>query len=64
MAVSRRKAKQPEGNQALPNLKLRRKVLLGCLSVAASALVGAVFYRQVLETDFLQQQGEALPARR
>jgi cell division protein FtsI (penicillin-binding protein 3) len=59
MAVSRRKAKQPEGNQALPNLKLRRKVLLGCLSVAASALVGAVFYRQVLETDFLQQQGEA-----
>jgi cell division protein FtsI (penicillin-binding protein 3) len=27
--------------------------------VAALALVSAVFYRQVLETDFLRQQGEA-----
>jgi len=59
MAVSRRKTKHREGSPALPNLKLRRQVLLGGLSVAALALVGAVFYRQVLETDFLQQQGEA-----
>jgi cell division protein FtsI (penicillin-binding protein 3) len=51
--------RRPETERAPPNLKLRRQVLLGALSVAAFALVSAVFYRQVLEIDFLQKQGEA-----
>lgn len=59
MAFPKRRARRAETEHALPNLKLRRQVLLGGLSVAAVALVGAVFYRQVIETDFLQQQGEA-----
>lgn len=59
MASAKRRTRRPETERAPPNLKLRRQVLLGGLSVAALALVSAVFYRQVLETDFLQQQGEA-----
>jgi len=59
MASPRRRARRLETEQAPPNRKLRRQVLLGALSVAALALVSAVFYRQVLETDFLKQQGEA-----
>lgn len=48
-----------ETDQAQPNRRLRRRVLLGALSFAGLALVAAVFYRQVLETDFLRQQGES-----
>lgn len=61
MASHRRRARRsgPSPDPAPPNLRLRRQVLLGGLSVAALALVGTVFYRQVLETDFLQKQGEA-----
>lgn len=59
MASPKRRPRHPETERALPNLRLRRQVLLGGLSLAALALVSAVFYRQVLETDFLQQKGEA-----
>ena len=59
MASPKRRTRRPETERAPPNLKLRRQVLLGALSVAAAALVSVVFYRQVLEIDFLQKQGEA-----
>jgi cell division protein FtsI (penicillin-binding protein 3) len=59
MAFPKKRSRHAEAEHARPNLKLRRQVLLGGLSMAALALVSAVFYRQVIETDFLQQQGEA-----
>ena len=59
MAFPKKRSRHAETEHARPNLKLRRQVLLGGLSMAALALVSAVFYRQVIETDFLQQQGEA-----
>lgn len=43
---------------AKPNFQLRRQLLVGALSTAFVLLCGAVFYRQVIETDFLQTQGE------
>lgn len=59
MASPKRRLRRPETERAPPNLRLRRQVLLGGLCMAALALVSVVFYRQVLETEFLQQQGEA-----
>lgn len=44
--------------RAKPNLPLRRRLLVGLLSGAFVLLSGAVFYRQVIETDFLQNEGE------
>ncbi|MBK5964713.1 cell division protein [Thiocystis minor] len=53
--VTSRRAEAP---RAKPNLKLRRRLLVGLLSGAFVLLSGAVFYRQVIETDFLRNEGE------
>jgi cell division protein FtsI (penicillin-binding protein 3) len=54
-----------------PNFNLRRHVLLAGLGFAVLVLTGAVFYRQVLQTDYLTAEGERrfvrereIPARR
>ncbi|TCT23058.1 peptidoglycan D,D-transpeptidase FtsI family protein [Thiobaca trueperi] len=44
--------------RAKPNLVWRRRLLVGVLSAAFVTLSAAVFYRQVIETDFLRTEGE------
>ncbi len=58
MASRKRRARQIETERAQPNLRLRRRTLLGALSVSFVVLVSAVFYRQVVETDYLRSEGE------
>ena len=58
MASRKRRSRHIETERARPNLQLRRRTLLGALSIACVVLVSAVFYRQVLETDFLRGEGE------
>ncbi len=58
MVSRKRRAKQTETERVLPNLRLRRRMLLGALSVSFLILISAVFYRQVLQTDYLRGQGE------
>lgn len=67
----RRMRTAPTPPPAKPDFQLRRRLLIGALSTAFVLLCGAVFYRQVIETDFLQTQGERrylrmaeIPARR
>ncbi|PQJ97113.1 peptidoglycan D,D-transpeptidase FtsI family protein [Chromatium okenii] len=67
----RRVRPAPPPPPAKPDFQLRRRLLVGVLSGAFVLLCGAVFYRQVIETDFLQTQGERrylrmaeIPARR
>lgn len=52
----RRTRTQPQ--RARPDLRLRRRLLVGMLSATFVLLTSAVFYRQVIETDFLVTQGE------
>jgi len=54
-----------------PNPRVRRRVLLGGLAFAFVMVASAVFYRQVVETEFLRGEGERrylrvgeIPARR
>lgn len=54
-----------------PNPVLRRRLLMSALSLAFVMLTAGVFYRQVIQTEFLQREGEArylrdavIPARR
>jgi cell division protein FtsI (penicillin-binding protein 3) len=54
-----------------PDFNLRRRALLAGFGLAVLVLTGAVFYRQVLETDYLTAEGERrfvrereIPARR
>jgi cell division protein FtsI (penicillin-binding protein 3) len=58
MATRNRRARRSAAPRAKPNLQLRRRLLVGVLSGAFVLLSGAVFYRQVIETDFLQTEGE------
>lgn len=58
MASRSRRARRVVSPRAKPNLRLRRRLLVGILSGACILLFGAVFYRQVIETDFLQTEGE------
>ncbi|EGV32068.1 Peptidoglycan glycosyltransferase [Thiorhodococcus drewsii AZ1] len=55
---SRRARRNATTPKAKPNLRLRRQLLVGVMSVAFVVLAGAVFFRQVIETDFLQTEGE------
>jgi len=48
------KAKGPTG----PDFHMRRRVLLVMLVIGLAAVLGRAFHRQILETDFLQDQGE------
>jgi len=68
---SRRRPVPPEPRRAKPNLEGRRRLLLGALGGAFVLVSLAVFYRQVIETDFLRTEGERrylrlaeIPARR
>lgn len=56
--TSRRLRRRVQPPRAKPNLVWRRRLLVGILSVAFVMLAGAVFYRQVIETDFLRTEGE------
>ena len=54
-----------------PNIALRRRLLLSALGLAFVILTAGVFYRQVIQTEFLQREGYArhvrdavIPARR
>lgn len=71
MAAPKRRSKRQGNEQRSPNRPLRRRVLLGGLSFAFIALVAGVFYRQVVETDYLREEGARrcvrvaeIPARR
>ncbi len=71
MTSPRRQVKRGERGRAPPNPRVRRAVLLAGLSVAFVAVASSVFYRQVVETDFLRGEGERrylrvgeIPARR
>lgn len=71
MATLRRRLRHRDEERAPPNRALRRRVLLSGLALAFVGLIGGVFYRQVVETDFLRQEGERrclrvaeIPARR
>ncbi|NEV61990.1 peptidoglycan D,D-transpeptidase FtsI family protein [Thiorhodococcus minor] len=57
MATHSRRGRRVASRRSKPNLVLRRKVLTAALSVALVTLSTGVFYRQVIETDFLQEQG-------
>ncbi|NVZ10831.1 penicillin-binding protein 2 [Allochromatium humboldtianum] len=66
-----RKPLPPLKPRRAPNLVLRRRLLMSGLSLAFVVLTSGVFYRQVIQTEFLQREGEArylrdavIPARR
>jgi cell division protein FtsI (penicillin-binding protein 3) len=58
MAFVKRRLRRPVSERAAPDLRLRRRTLLAALGLAGLALASTVFYRQVLETDFLRGEGE------
>ncbi|MBK1721727.1 peptidoglycan D,D-transpeptidase FtsI family protein [Thiocystis violacea] len=58
MAIRNRRVRQVAHRKSKPNLPLRRRVLAGVLSLAFATLSAGVFYRQVVQTDFLQREGE------
>ncbi len=58
MATLKRRARKEMPRRAKPDFHLRRRWLMGLLSGAFVLLSGAVFYRQVIETDFLRNEGE------
>jgi cell division protein FtsI (penicillin-binding protein 3) len=66
-----RKPLPPLKPRQAPNPVLRRRLLMSVLSLAFVMLTAGVFYRQVIQTEFLQREGEArylrdavIPARR
>ncbi|MCG6896619.1 MAG: penicillin-binding protein 2 [Thiocapsa sp.] len=58
MSIRRRRSKRAEPRRARPNLQLRRRLLVSTLSGAFIVLSAVVFYRQVVETEFLRTEGE------
>ncbi len=71
MAISRRRDRNPDAPRRQPNLCIRRRALLTALSLCFIALGVSVFYRQVVETEFLRGEGDRrylrlgeIPARR
>ncbi|CRI65524.1 Peptidoglycan synthase ftsI [Thiocapsa sp. KS1] len=58
MSTRNRRARRSEPRRARPNLLLRRRLLVGILSSAFVVLSAAVFYRQIVETDYLRGEGE------
>ncbi|WP_295456058.1 penicillin-binding protein 2 [uncultured Thiodictyon sp.] len=58
MIAPRRCPRPSERRRAAPNPRVRRRVLMWGLSAALVMVAGAVFYRQVLETEFLRGEGE------
>jgi cell division protein FtsI (penicillin-binding protein 3) len=71
MAAPRRHDRNPERPKRHPNLGIRRRALLGALSLCFVALGVSVFYRQVVETEYLRGEGDRrylrlgeIPARR
>ncbi|NCA68543.1 MAG: penicillin-binding protein 2 [Sphingobacteriia bacterium] len=58
MSTRNRRAILADSPRAKPNLILRRRLLVGGLSLAFVALSATVFYRQVVETDYLRHEGE------
>jgi cell division protein FtsI (penicillin-binding protein 3) len=50
--------RQPEPAPVKPDYGMRRRVLLGFLSLGLVALVSSAVYRQVVRTEYLQDEGE------
>lgn len=59
MATRNRRARRVASQKPKPNLRLRRQLLGGLLSLAFVTLSAGVFYRQVIQTEFLQREGES-----
>ncbi len=57
-ARARRAERASRAQRKAPDFGRRRAVLAIALGVAFVAVVGSAFYRQVLETDFLRNEGE------
>ncbi|QIK39206.1 penicillin-binding protein 2 [Caldichromatium japonicum] len=64
-------SRAPLQPRSAPDLRLRRRLLMLGLAVAFGILTAGVFYRQVIQNEFLQREGEArylrdavIPARR
>jgi cell division protein FtsI (penicillin-binding protein 3) len=72
MSRSRARLQRAEQRTPMqPDFDLRRRALMAGLGLAVLVLTGAVFYRQVVETDYLTTEGERrfvrereIPARR
>jgi cell division protein FtsI (penicillin-binding protein 3) len=71
VSIRKRRVARAEPRRAKPNLLLRRRLLVGVLSSAFVVLSLTVFYRQIVETDYLRNEGERrylrvgeIPARR
>jgi cell division protein FtsI (penicillin-binding protein 3) len=58
VSIRKRRVTRAEPRRAKPNLLLRRRLLVGVLSSAFVVLSLAVFYRQIVETDYLRNEGE------
>ena len=57
--MAKAKKKQSKEKQVIPAYHGRRRFLLGLMLIIFSLLVWRAYERQILETDFLQDQGEA-----
>lgn len=51
---SRRKIREP----VVPDYRMRRRVLLGCMSLGGLALLWSAGERHILQTDYLQHEGK------
>ncbi|WP_295385274.1 penicillin-binding protein 2 [uncultured Thiodictyon sp.] len=58
MLSPRRRVRPSERRRGVPNPRVRRRVLMWGLSAALLMVACAVFYRQVIETEFLRGEGE------
>ena len=58
MTSPKRRIRRSDPVRATPNPRVRRAVLLWGLAAAMVMVASAVFYRQVVETEFLRGEGE------
>ena len=58
MSSPKRRIRRADPVRAMPNPRARRAVLLWGLAAAMVMVASAVFYRQVVETEFLRGEGE------
>ncbi len=58
MVAPNRRARRMEDRRSKPNLVLRRRTLMVVFYGAFVLLAGTLFYRQVIERDFLRTEGE------
>ncbi len=59
MATRNRRSRKVASQKPKPNLRLRRQLLVGVMTLAFVTLSAGVFYRQVVQTEFLRKEGES-----